>query len=104
MSRGPGIWQRVILGIVESMNEQQYVLAAEVVPMAANREATATEMVAIRRAIKALALAGKLSAGTFRTHNARGSESMLLGFAPKGTLVRSTLHAAMPPEWHDMSR
>lgn len=103
MSRGPGKWQRIILAIAESIGYERVVLAADVVPMVAGRQATKTEMVAIRRAIKRLAEDKKISVGTFRAESASGASTALVGFAPLGTNVRTNYRSAEFPAWHDLS-
>lgn len=103
MSRGAGVWQRTILEIADDMDDTTYCTVEVVGLQRLGRNPTRSEKVAIRRAMKQLALSGRILVGTFNTENVVGNGSMLLGFTPVDTKLRSTLYAVKRPEWHELS-
>lgn len=61
MSRGPGRWQRVVLDAIKDTDYEVFPILA-IAYTHLGRAATRSEAVAARRAVKTLALAGKVRA------------------------------------------
>lgn len=78
MSRGPGRWQRVILGVLSECDLSSLPV---IVYNELGRDGTASEMSAARRAAKRLAQDGVIKAGQMWTTNALGRRDVLLHVA-----------------------
>ena len=99
MSRGPGRWQRVILDHMDNNPQYKAATLDSIVREHLQRTPTRSEMVAARRALKTLAIAGKVRA--IYHPGAKGDRPNLVGGLCVTTLDARTIsrYRHNTPDW-----